>query len=397
MEDSDKKPGSQIETAEIRAGGDDVLDEQEGGASSSINKWLQPHDFEKIAVVQNATKGKAVVVSGGGYTAEAWEMDRKMRTLQQLQMARKFRAIMEQALEDAKNSGSKKEAMAIFDSHKKIILEMAALTDAIRGGYTLDSYDEYTKNERSFQAQRSHRTAQSIFCDVRKRIAWENSSELLVKEKRAVELERQSILETETIKLKKKDCKLEKNRSTQEKNASKPEKNANKKRKTADPTVNTKQAPPNVAAKSSPSKKVKVDTPSSNPTVQNKRTSPSKSQAKVATPKVATPNVAPKPKPPQKTTTKRPSTRKCHYCKETKADFIACTYWHTNGKQCKKSFCLSCIAQNPVFNRSSPEKEFQCPSCLGTCDCNSCINIRGREHDAQVERSSKRLSRDAHD
>ena len=389
MEDSDKKPESQIETAEIRAEVDDALDE--GGASSSRSKWLQPHDFEKIAVVQNATRGKAVVVSGGGYTAEAWEMDRKMRTLQQLQMARKFRAIMEQALEDAKNSGSKKEAMAIFEGHKKTILEMAALTDAIRGGYTLDSYDEYTKNERSFQAQRSHRTAQSIFSDVRKRIAWENSSELLVKEKRAVELERQAALEKEAIKFKKKVGKLDKKSSTQENNASKPEKNANKKRKNADPTVKTKAAAPNVAAKSSPQKKVKVDPPSSNPSVQNKRTSPSK-QAQ-ATPKAASPKVAPKPKPAQKTTTKRLSTRKCHYCKETKADFIACTYWHINGKQCKKSFCLSCIAQKPIFNRSSPQKEFQCPSCLGTCDCNSCI--RSREQDAQVERSSKRLSRDS--
>jgi hypothetical protein len=373
MKDSDKKlRGSEINTAGAGAGAS-------AGASasasadeySSVSTPLQPRDFEKLAVVQNATAGKSVVISGGGcYTAEAWEVDRKMRTLQQLQTARKFRAIMERALEDAKKSGSNKQAMEIFENHKKTILEMASLTDAIKGGYTLDSYDEYTKrSRRTFQAQRSHRTAQSIFSDVRKRMAWENCSELFTKEKRLVELERQLTLERHETNA---------NRIEQ-KNINIISKNDSKKRKKCKPINEASTS--KTDTKISPSKKKKKENPPPNPLVQ-KQASPLKVQA----------NADPPSKKSPKVIAKRSSSRKCHYCKDIKADFIACSYWHINGKQCKKTFCLSCIAQNPLFNRSSIEKEFQCPSCLGTCDCCGCVRIR--EHEVQIARSSKRLSRD---
>lgn len=384
MEDSDKKlPGLNIETAEVSAEGHQSVCDRAAGTDtvSSACATLQPHDFEMISVIQNATEGKSVVVSGGGcFTVEAWEVDRKMRTLQQLQMARKFRAILEQALEDAKKSGSKIQAMAIFENHKKTILEMASLTDAIKGGYTLDSYDEYTKSQKTFQAQRSHRTAQSIFSDVRKRMAWESSSELFAKEKRAVELHRQLTLEKNAVRI-------------ELKNTNKVEKNATKKRKKSDLIMKTKGASSsNTATKSSPSKKMKAATPPSHPPVQN-LPSPSKVQAKVLfVPKATAPKIAVKTKQTPKLIPKKSSCRKCHYCKDLKADYIACSYWHINGKQCKKTFCLSCIAQKPVFNRSSAEKEFQCPSCLGSCDCDGCVRIR--EQEIQVERSSKRLSRD---
>lgn len=85
----------------------------------------------------------------------------------------------------------------------------------------------------------------------------------------------------------------------------------------------------------------------------------------------------------------RPSVRRCHYCKKNRADYIPCTYWHINGKQCKKSFCLSCIAANPKFIQSSEgETEFQCPVCLGTCDCNTCQPMTEQDAITQDARAS---------
>jgi hypothetical protein len=297
--------------------------------------YLQPEDYEQIAIVQSATKGKSVVVDGGGYTAETWELERKMRTFQQLRMARRLRANMEHAYEDAKKAGNIGEALKIFESHKKSMIEMISLTDAVKGGYTLGRYDDYAKveSDRAKNETRSHLTAQSIFSEGRKRMAWENSTDLFIQESRAEQLGRQIAAE----------------------------KNASRKKR-----ANNSQA----AAALSAAKKVKAQVPPSNILPQK-------------TSSINTPQPTPKQKPAHAAQskaakkTKIPS-RKCHYCRTSKTAYFSCTFWHNSGKQCKKNFCKPCIQMNPAFKKVTGT-DWQCPACLGTCDCDGCMKPRNQE------------------
>jgi hypothetical protein len=134
---------------------------------------IQREDYEQILRMQKGTEGKTVVVEGGGYTAEAWELENKLQVLKQLRLARRLRATMEAAYEDAKQSNDKKKSLEILTGHKNTILEMASLTDAVRGGYTLDSYDDYKLDERREQDRLRHLNAQSTFSIIRKKLARE--------------------------------------------------------------------------------------------------------------------------------------------------------------------------------------------------------------------------------
>ena len=326
---------------------------------------LQPEDYEKIAIVQNAAEGNAVVVDGGGYTAEAFEIERKNRTFKQLRMARMLRATMEKAYEDAKKAGSKAAAMKIFDNHKDTMMELVSLTDAVKGGYTLDTYNEYTKLEtnRARKENRSHLTAQAILGDLRKRIAWENSTDLSTRERRQDQLILQTAIEKSALKQKK---------------------------------VVDKESAKEASSAGAATKKRKADAQAVNPTNQRPRPSPpvkaSPSKGSPAN-KAPKPTSAPKPQP-KASGKKTKSARKCHYCKEPSAEYLACTYWNTNGKQCKKSYCQSCIRANPEFKTKSTtdSSDWQCPSCLGTCKCIACDQTRDKER--QSARAPNRRMRD---
>jgi len=312
--------------------------------SSTQNKVLdvstiQPEDYEKILRMRREIEGKTIVIEGGGYTAEAWELEGKLQVLKQLRLARRFRATMEAAYEDAKQSNDKKKAFEILARHKNTILEMASLTDAVRGGYTLDSYDEYKLDHQRHNYRMCHLNAQHAFSNLRKKMARERySDDRSRSSNNKRNRDKQSISNEEKSKSK-----------YMESATTGLPKTSRKKRKMEDKTET-----------SAHSVSISQDDVTA---TKKKRTSLQKST--------------------------KQSTRKCHYCKKVRSDFIPCTYWHINGKQCKKSFCLACIAANPIFNKiSEGGKEFHCPSCVGTCDCETCL--RFQEQERLNARSSKR-------
>jgi len=231
------------------------------------------------------------------------------------------------------------------------MIQMISLTDAVKGGYTLDRYDDYAKiiSEKAKNDARSHLTAQSIFSDVRKRMAFENSTELFVQESRAEQLDRQMAVE---------------------KFASKKRSSTSNYNKNATPRPPQTPAPVPSSPLPSKSKKIKTNSHVLNvkPSIIEKRPSITSSQEQVAP--------APKPKPTTATQpkqAKKPKNilKKCHYCKVLKPDYLSCTFWHINGRQCKKHFCKACLQNNPKFE-DKVQSDWHCPACLGVCDCDTC-------------------------
>ena len=348
---------------------------------------LRPDDFEQIAIVQNATEGKAVVVDGGTCTAEAWQIERKMRILEQLKLARKLRATMEKAYEDAKKTESKDAALKAFESHKNTMMEMISLTDAVKGNYVLDDYKEYTnvETDRIQRERHSHLSAQSIFGDIRKRIAWENSPDLFIQEHREAQLGRQAALESTAQKRKQSSIAarakdLPTSAGFKLKTSAKQSAPREKKLPTSASFKKKK-----IANQSSPSmaKEGKAKSPSP---VGEEKSYEKKDQQTVANNsnsnlKRSPPKVAKKPKA---------AGRKCHFCKELKTDYLACTYWFITGKRCKKTFCQDCIQSQPHFKHVA-SVDFQCPACLGICGCDACLKSRN------IERQSTRVKRRVRD
>lgn len=309
----------------------------ESDASNLLEYNVEASGPEKIAIIQQASNGNVLAIEGGLHTTESNEIDRKIRCLKQLSLARKFRALMERAVQDAERCGSKEEALEILKQNKNIILQMTSLTDAVRGNYTQDSYDDYLVMNEGRRELKSHLSCQTAFADFRKKMAYEHSNDLSTIERREEQLARQNDLE---------------------KNA---DANGGQKKRRAEDSNKTGISPTaasinNSAPLLSARKKVK-------------KSSPGKRQA------------ASKPKK-----AKRSQRRICHYCKQSRKDFLPCQYWHPNGKQCKKTFCLNCLESNSKFEYS--RDEFFCPFCLSTCDCDACI--RAQEAERQSSRSSSR-------
>jgi hypothetical protein len=135
-------------------------------------------DSKSVLSLQNAIKGKKVVVTGGTpFTAEAFEFDHKMRLLQQLKLARTLRCTMEGALDEAKKVTNAKDAKKIFYNSKGDMLQLASLTNAVIGRYTLDSYEEYNDihQKQEEDEQKSFQSSHEYLNGLRQRMLWEDS------------------------------------------------------------------------------------------------------------------------------------------------------------------------------------------------------------------------------
>eukprot|EP00592_Proboscia_alata_P016319 CAMPEP_0194396460 /NCGR_PEP_ID=MMETSP0174-20130528/125001_1 /TAXON_ID=216777 /ORGANISM="Proboscia alata, Strain PI-D3" /LENGTH=626 /DNA_ID=CAMNT_0039192529 /DNA_START=42 /DNA_END=1922 /DNA_ORIENTATION=+ len=120
-----------------------------------------------------ASRTSLTVYPFGALTAEAREPSRKQRLLTQLHRARKLRSTLEAAaatltlqhtptvavtnpvaLTPLQPHGKitpqlhrKQQALELLRSHRFVVNELVTLTEAVKGGYTLDSYDGYTQEE----------------------------------------------------------------------------------------------------------------------------------------------------------------------------------------------------------------------------------------------------------
>jgi hypothetical protein len=133
---------------------------------------------DKLATLQHAIKGKKIMMTGHvPLTAEAFEHQRKVQMHEQLKLARKLRAIMENALAHAKEQKITAEAREIFHRHRNEMLQLASLSNAVVNGYTLDSYNEYIELEKEEDSKEmeSFVRSQTYLNDIQRRMIWEKS------------------------------------------------------------------------------------------------------------------------------------------------------------------------------------------------------------------------------
>jgi hypothetical protein len=330
----------------------------------SSDRQLQAVDYEAIASIQNATEGKTVVVKGGSHTVEMLEIQRKMQTFHQLKLARKLRAVLESAVAEATVNGTAEGARQIFERNRSSMIELTFLTEAVRGRYIRENYNEGADAGTTKEDSRVCHGAQAILGDVRKRMAWENSESLRSRECREEQLMRQKAIERSAAK------KKPEVRDTLDLNVV-----AKKKKLDSKLDTSTRQFKDSIQQVSNHQPKKKVTSIRS-----------SKDQDQLLT------QVQPKAKEVAPPGVYNRKSRRCHLCKEQKFDFMPCSYWHVTGKQCKKTFCLGCLKEIDGFSHLDhvkDGKDWHCPACLGKCNCPNCIRSRSRE------RSSREKERQA--
>jgi len=283
-----------------------------------------------LSTVRSLLRGRCIVVEGGQITAEAREPDRKRRLHEQLRCARRLRAVMENAAKRAEDSGSQQQAKQIMISNAPHMEELVSLTEAVRGGYTLDSYRE--ENWRAQQQEQVDRQRAN------------DASATLHSHLQAMADEREGVVPLKMPSRKKSPTK-------------KPRKNL--------PTKSTEIRNALLTSKAAAVSPLELggnETDSNISRTKRKRT---------------------------RIPTGKPSTvRKCHYCKDTKVNFRRCHFWFVNGTKCGKTFCDDCLVQH--FHATSivgpdgvrqdrNDTDWHCPSCLEKCDCPSCKKKQGKE------------------
>ena len=384
--------------------------------SDSIKSLVDSSCARKVLSLQTAIKDKKVIICSDGsaaasgcnyassaFTVEAFDHERKIRLHRQLKLARKLRCQMEDAASEAKKAGNSNDAKVIFLERREDILELASLTNAVLGGYTLESYREYIDFEKDREDREKQRFdhSQGELNKLRERMLWESSPQTLIQQYNSNRRRRNASTAQTASSLNQPVTSSPKRKLTKRQldmKYKKPEKQK-------DPTINQStnentNTPSGVMTTLSPSKKpspLKKPSPSKKPSPTNLVKTKAAIPHEIKPPticKTATSTNPSRTSRYQSTTTtiaksskKAPKSklkRKCHYCKETVMDYSVCNYWFINGNKCKKIFCKSCLGR--FKETSSDASDWHCPSCTRKCDCPVCVKDREREE----VRASKR-------
>lgn len=252
----------------------------------------------KVSALRAELNGQAVISYGGVWTAEAREPSRKQHLHRQLRLARQLRALLEAAAEKAEQAKTRAERLEILQEQSVHVNTLVSLTEAVRGGYTLKEYDEYTR----------------FFQDVPARDR-ENVNEAATVNLLTTTIEEQSAAPA---------VKTPGPRRMQQPIATK--------RK---PTVTAKRPASYLSVSSSDeeSPRKRSAFPNSNPSSEDQdedylQASTKSKQVKSSDGRIQRRNV--------------PS-RRCHDCKSSTSYFRRCHYWHLTGTKCNKTYCSRCL------------------------------------------------------
>ena len=376
----------------------------------------------KVMALQKAIKNKKVIVSGGvTLTADAFEFENKIRTHEQLKLARKLRGIMEDALRTAQKANDVNEVKKIFHEHKNEMLQLSSLTDAVLAGYTKGTYGDYDESGNGHEQKqlKIFRTSQLYLNGLQQKMLWEASPHDFFRDNQEKlsgpePIDQSSISRNSSSSLTKAvttETSLPKvARNTQRMDT---QKNMNYHQLLERRQVNTHAITSEKEVPSHMERRTILKTVKSFKTINKshggnenesqkleiKRHETSKNQlflehdlqigavpfSIIKTPssnKSSKPNSSEKVTPGIQKITTSPSKpqsigKKCHHCKEVKTDTFLCNYWFITGNKCKKYFCKECLRL--YDDQGSNSEDWHCPSCLKKCKCRSCIKERERD------------------
>lgn len=260
---------------------------------------------------------QSLLVHGGTWTAEAREPNRRQKLHEQLSLARRLRATLEDAANKAENA-SPEEARALLIQSTPDISILACLTDAVKGNYTLDSYDCHAQHARRRQQDRQEKVDRA-------------SAAILDEHLDNMAQEQIEAIEAENVARKPPPLPATATAAVAEKPKPPP-----KRRQTAKKSKAKKAA--GSRAKAPRANITRIPTHALFAKVQSSRA--------VATAKPAYPEPLEKP-PKRAATTKRgrrlAESRQCHDCKSSTTYYRCCQYWLPDGRQCGKFFCARCL------------------------------------------------------
>lgn len=293
-------------------------------------------------------KMQFIVMEGGALTAEAREPSRRRRLHYQLQLARRLRAQMEQAADQAEAAGSVQEARSIIVSNTRHINELVSLTEAVRGGYTLDSYQEDWGFQQAEQEQaRQVEVARIQIRNQLRSMHQQRSRDAASRDAAMRSVPRPAAAAAYSPPAAHVPERVESSlslfpgggRSAQKRPAkdSSPVSPPNRSplsvndatRLTEGSSLSPRFPPPD---KRSRTNEAMIPSP-----MQESPTNAASSSSKVASKPPTT--TAPKPAAGHN----KAPLRKCHYCKVATTRFRRCHFWFANGTKCGKTFCKVCL------------------------------------------------------
>ena len=102
---------------------------------------------------------------------------------------------------------------------------------------------------------------------------------------------------------------------------------------------------------------------------------------------------------PRKTREPRRKPTKCHHCRNTTNQFRRCSYWNVNGRQCRLGYCQRClediydhVSRHGPWDQCLSDKEWHCPSCQDSCQCQPCV-IRRKKEEKRMSKMGDRERR----
>lgn len=217
-----------------------------------------------------------------------------------MKLARKLRAKLEHAADVAEQS-SQDDARNLLLLHAPDVSALACLTEAVRGKYTLDSYDVYTRQSQQQEKRRQQQVE-------RARAALDKHVEKMDQEAKAVEKKTSKRTAAST---------------------SPPKRTESAKKPKATKKKSVKKA---VADRAKPPPRIPVHA-----LMQTSRAGA-----------LAYSSQHYKDEPSRRTITTKSgrrsgATRQCHDCKSSTKSFLRCHYWLPDGSQCGKTFCRKCL------------------------------------------------------
>ena len=387
---------------------------------------LNQADFRKIALIQAALQDRELVVgSDSGFTAEAWEPDRRNRLHKQLMLARRLRMDLEAACAVAEK-GSLSDARDIFTSKIDRMNELVSLTQAVLGKYTLKSYKNYRdadakEEEAKLDAQLY---SQSILNNHKKAMAYERDISIYKHDVmlQAEENERNAKQLAKEQERNAKQLAKEKDRKAKQIVIAEKLKPVNERasripRNLPPKVMNSLSVPKRRSSSTIPLIPPKVPLPQDEKNVKKRRRpvevkqtmstqenesrlSPDKKRMRqIPTMRQVEKSVSSKvPSVVPKTTTvppKKMTSRKCHYCKKNSSTFRQCHFYFITGDKCRKCYCMECLVTHFDFKESKDmrDEDWYCPSCLGNCTCTVCVRKREKEERSREARRGTRTSR----
>eukprot|EP00545_Synedropsis_sp_CCMP1620_P007432 CAMPEP_0119006272 /NCGR_PEP_ID=MMETSP1176-20130426/2204_1 /TAXON_ID=265551 /ORGANISM="Synedropsis recta cf, Strain CCMP1620" /LENGTH=406 /DNA_ID=CAMNT_0006958171 /DNA_START=80 /DNA_END=1300 /DNA_ORIENTATION=+ len=342
--------------------------------------------LRQVAALRHSLEGQSVVTLGGnGWTAEAREPDRKQRLHNQLTLARQLRARLEQAAEEAALIANQADRLELLEDRTDDINTLVSLTQAVKQGYTLDRYEEY-----------SSRNLRQVPSEVSAEL---KDRDIIVKHLIAMKDEREnplgaaSSLAAAAVAHRTRTVSSLSSRGGVA--AARPTKRARGSRKLLPPssssraaasiTDNNRQSDSESSSIRKPAAKRQAIAITAAAQQQEEYYEYHSSEDEEYTPEAAP--RSPSGRRRRSSSAKRikrrsVASRRCHDCKSSTTYFRRCHYWFLTGAKCSKTFCSKCL----IFKYGCPSEEnwdmndpdWHCPSCLGTCLCSDCVKERKR-------------------